>query len=1186
MDGLIKKRLLVSLLAAGLLLPGMGLNALGEVREGPLVREDRVLERAVDLARREGMSEVSVSLTEAEGPVSNEPVRVIVEFTSDPRGAFDGTSQSMARIDAERDSFFRAVETSGIDFRQLDSFSAVFNGVSALVRPADLDRLEAMSGVARVYRSREILRPEPLMEGSAPSVEAPYAWNLGYDGKGLTVAVIDSGFDTAHPDFRLSDPLGAELTPESLLGKGVRGRYISAKFPYAYNYFDASHVILESGESHGQHVAGIIAANSTVRGIAPESQLLGMRVFSNDPLITSTYEDIYIKAMDDAVKLGADVLNLSLGAPAGFSYEIETAIDQAVSHARDAGLIVAIAAGNDRNVVAGRGTTAASWMPDQGLVATPALVESSLAVAAADTKTSAAFPRMADFSTWGSTNDLRLKPEITAPGQYIRSTQNDGSFGYMSGTSMATPHVAGGAAVLAGYLEQTGRFDGMTPAEQSAFIKHLMMNSAEVLYLNSQAQSPRLQGAGMMDLENAIRTRTLLLDRADGDAKVELRMVPDPSLDLDLEVKNFGELALDYEMEVILLTDRIDSLGNYTETSRNVAFSLSGPQRIRVEAGQSLPLDLTLDFTQGSVPKEQFIEGFIRLTDQFGEVSTIPFMGFYGDWNKPLILDPFKPGADGTTDPAGPSYFKKAGLLGYASAQGTYYYHPADRIELNPGTAVSEITGKGSILPYLSFLRSAEKFHFNILDSSGELLRSIGSVYEVPKILRLYAQFPDVNRFTEGQWSGQLGSGLIPEGQYYYELKGQINDPQAVDQSKRIPMIIDYSAPLVTDIHLEGSQLSFQASDGDPLTTSGMHQLVISSSLQEHPDDITVEPEADGRYQIDVQSILALGSEELYIFSYDDLYNSAVYTVSTNLEEIPAENAFRIAGATRYATSVEISRQVFDASDWAIIVSGEAAVDSLLAGPLSVALDAPILLADPKGLTADVRTELGRLGVSKALIIGGELVVPQGIVTELNALGIAVERQGGGNRYETSMLIDARVRGISGAQGTAVVANGYSMFDALSMGAAAGRMGVGILLNDGKTAAMIGDALNGNAKVFLLGGTLVESDAVAAELRASGKTVERIFGSNRYATAVAIASRFYSYPETVIIASGITPYDALSGTALSAAHYAPMVLTATDGLHPATREYMITIGARQAYLLGGELRIPLHVEAEIRQVLN
>lgn len=149
--------------------------------------------------------------------------------------------------------------------------------------------------------------------------------------KGMVVGIIDSGIDPDHKDFLISDHSEVKLTEdivhEVIDEHELPGQYFNEKVPYGWNYMDETPVILDGNPDtnyHGMHVAGTVGANGDeeadgIKGIAPEAQLLALRVFGEDT--ASTYGDIYIKAIDDSIKLGVDVLNMSLGSPSGFVNE-------------------------------------------------------------------------------------------------------------------------------------------------------------------------------------------------------------------------------------------------------------------------------------------------------------------------------------------------------------------------------------------------------------------------------------------------------------------------------------------------------------------------------------------------------------------------------------------------------------------------------------------------------------------------------------------------------------------------------------------------------------------------------------------------------------------------------------------------------------------------------------------------
>lgn len=1182
MEKLLKKRIILSFLLLGMCLSSFGGRVAAEAALNPEAELEQYAEQLGEKLAKESRP-LGVDL-EFETASNNETVRIIVELETQPSHGNISQSgiNSLAKIQWEQEVFTQQMEQSGMEYDLVYSFQKLFNGVSLTIDPENLVEIQTMAGVQKVFPAMIFERPKPLMKDSGGKVAAPYAWNLGYKGEGMVVAVIDSGFDPSHPDFKLTDSKLAKLTRSKVEAKGLKGSYINIKFPYGWNYYDKTKKLYEAGMSHGQHVAGSVAANGQIKGIAPEAQLLAMRVFSDDEYITTTSEDIYLKAMEDAMVLGADALNMSFGSPVGFIYGYDRPIQQAIANANALGAVVAIAAGNDRNLVYGGDSLAASWMPDQGQVNAPAVETHSLAVAAADT-ICGDNPSMTWFSSWGSTNDLGLKPEITAPGNLIQSTQNDGEYDWMSGTSMATPHVSGGVSLIKQYITKTTVYCPEAKKDLAGLTKNLLMNSAQLIYENGIAVSPRVQGAGMMNLEQAIKARTLAVSKNTGVAKIELKELSQPKLNFKMIVTNHGSLMRDYTISAILLTDQINSAGYYTESSRNVSFSMTGNEPFSLEGEASQEISLTIDFSKGNVSKNQFIEGFVILEDQKGAKTKLPFMGFYGDWGKPEILDRFMTGDDAGEDPLGKSFFKTSGLFGYASDHDEFYQLPNKRLELNPGTTISKVTGKGSIYPVLSVLRNLETIEFNILSEQGNHLEFLGGSCEIFKTNRIYDGEPTAFYYEQGMWDGMLDSKLIPEGNYFYEMKGFLNTKKFQSQTKRIPLLIDYTGPTIKDLWLEGSKLYLKAQDGDAASSVGVGEVIVASGIGGSAIEIKLVSSDGETFSGDISKIITSGATKLYVFAYDKLFNSSSRIVQ--FEDL-RDRVTRIAGSTRYRTAIEISTYTLNNAKTVIVVSGVAPADSLLAGPLSAQLKAPVLLVDPMGLSAELKSELKRLKAKAAIIIGGEGVIPTSLANELKKTGLTVTRLGGANRYETSILVDKKVRQISGVSDPAVLVNGQSLVDALAMGPVAGGLGVGILFNDGKSIGKVKTALSGRQTVMLLGGTLVQSADVETEIKQLGLKVERIFGSNRRGTAVAVAKRFYQTPTSVVLANEQYPYDALAGAILSFSMDAPMLLTPKETLGEETRNYIATKKVRSGFILGGSLRVSDKVEQDLETMLK
>lgn len=282
-----------------------------------------------------------------------------------------------------------------VEFKE--SFTTAFNGFSGIVEYGKISQIEKLSGVSKVTIATEYQRPveEPNMKYSKELVEAQKVWDeYGYNGEGMIIGIIDTGIDPAHRDMVLTDDSKAALSKEKvnafISDNNLPGKFHTAKVPYGYNYMDKNQEVLDLGPGashHGMHVAGTAGANGDeenggIKGVAPEAQLLALKVFGNDPNMGSTWGDIYVKAIDDAIILGADVLNLSLGSTASF-VSPEDPEQKAVARAVDNGVVMSISAGNSAHLGNGFYNPYAS-NPDVGVVGAPGLSYDSIQVASLD----------------------------------------------------------------------------------------------------------------------------------------------------------------------------------------------------------------------------------------------------------------------------------------------------------------------------------------------------------------------------------------------------------------------------------------------------------------------------------------------------------------------------------------------------------------------------------------------------------------------------------------------------------------------------------------------------------------------------------------------------------------------------------------------------------------------------------
>jgi subtilisin family serine protease len=377
----------------------------------------------------------------------------------------------------------RAVPSAQIRWR----YRYVLDALAVVVPRSQVARLAALSGVARVDRSVEY---HASLDQSVPLIRAPQLWGptRATAGQGLKIGIIDDGVDQAHPFF---SPAGFTMPPGFPKGQHTftTAKVIVARaFPppgatwkYASRPFDPAL------SDHATHVAGIAAGDydttqrsgRPVSGVAPAAYIGNYKVLTvptpgvglngNSPEI--------VKGIDAAVADGMNVINLSLG-------EAEIDLDRdivvkAIDAAADAGVVPAIAAGNDFGDVG------------YGSVSSPGDAPDAI-TAAAVTKDSV----IADFSSAGPSGiDLGFKPDVSAPGVNIYSSVPNG-WDIFSGTSMASPHVAGGAALL------LQRQPTWTPAQ----VKSALVLTGRPVYTDSTHRREVLstrEGGGLIDLQAA-----------------------------------------------------------------------------------------------------------------------------------------------------------------------------------------------------------------------------------------------------------------------------------------------------------------------------------------------------------------------------------------------------------------------------------------------------------------------------------------------------------------------------------------------------------------------------------------------------------------------------------------------------------------------------------------------------------
>ncbi|WP_330461942.1 S8 family serine peptidase [Streptomyces sp. NBC_00820] len=394
------------------------------------------------------------------------------------------------------------------------------------------------SGIAHVWLDG--VRKASL-DKSVPQIGAPTAWAAGYTGKGVKVAVLDTGVDTTHPDLK-------DQVTESR------------------NFTSAADATDHFG--HGTHVASIVAgtgakSGGTYKGVAPDAKILNGKVLDD----TGSGDDSGILAgMEWAAAQGADVVNLSLG---GYDSPGIDPLEAEVNKlSAEKGVLFAIAAGNEG--------------PQS--IGSPGSADAALTVGAVDGK-----DKLADFSSTGPRNgDGAIKPDLTAPGVDITAAAAKGSVidqevgekpeGYLtiSGTSMATPHVAGAAAILKqehpdwGYAELKGALTGSA---------------------KGGAYTPFQQGSGRVQVDKAIG-QSVVADPVSVSFPTQVwPHTDDKPVGKEVTYRNLG----DTDVTLSLSTTATDPKGKAAPAD----FFRLGADRVTVPAHGNASVALTVDTRLG-----------------------------------------------------------------------------------------------------------------------------------------------------------------------------------------------------------------------------------------------------------------------------------------------------------------------------------------------------------------------------------------------------------------------------------------------------------------------------------------------------------------------------------------------------------------------------------------------------------
>ena len=830
-------------------------------------------------------------------------------------------------------------------------------GFAADINSAVLEKIKKLEGVRNAYVS-PVIKGEFASEAGLAGMMSPN--NTEYRGEGMVVAVIDAEFYTGHELFVLSPDTVPRLTKEAVDNANLsvpsnRSPYLNEKIPFAYDYISRTTNIKRAAEGdmiHGTHVAGIIGANKLgspddgFDGIVPEAQLVFMNIGDKDGYIDFAAS---IAAINDAIMLKVDVINLSWGSEAGFSNPAADADYFAIlSMAQTQGIDVAASAGNESRI----GYLSAYYKnygisdplasnPDSGLVASPSTLDPVMSVASYNSdmirvkgyietsegdkiiygeayhifasqllkrgsefeyvyveegnyknkivitddisdealkglKTKGAvgvlycvgsnlyavkssilpvasitledaeklldakeyklkiyeyehFGIIANpaagsisyFSSWGPTPSLNIKPEITAVGGGVYSTSPVRGYESMSGTSMSAPMVTGALAAVKQYMLASDMHD------TTNYTARQLLMSAAVPVIDPETGtefSPRRQGAGLLNIGNAVKTNVVLYNRETRLPKIELGDNLSNKITLEFSARNFSQFDEIFDVNISVLTDgsyydkesKRYFMSDHSAAFKKVSFTFNfNAEEITVPAMAvvNVQLEITLDpaeiralsriFTQGF-----YIEGFVYLTPRDGGVPlSIPYLGFYGDWDKlPVFDDDFYSQKLGTTILLDKILFD--------IELGVNIFMEDDVINPLLYAFSPDGDGYGDTLSFWSqALRNYILHGFVISDSRRNIIT--GGIIDSYR-QKAYPVGDYLLTIIDDIWDGRDADNyryIYPDGKYYLTIYAYSAYNGSFIHEYTVPFYIDTQKPTIKEISASKTALTVSASD-------------------------------------------------------------------------------------------------------------------------------------------------------------------------------------------------------------------------------------------------------------------------------------------------------------------------------------------------------------------------------------
>ena len=745
-------------------------------------------------------------------------------------------------------------------------------------------------------------------------------------GQGQVIEVIDVGVDTSHEAFAGSlDAASARLTRQAMtslapsLGAGKDGAWVSDKIPFAYDYGDGDTDATTGNASsraseQGTHVASLATANgASFTGAAPGAQLVVAKVTSDDTY--TAYDTALLAALDDAAVIKPDALTVSFSTLEGMSSDSVALYSQVYQRLTEAGVVVNAPAGND-------GTSSFGTNPDTGLLGFPAFYPSTLAVAsvneqdAPDLGTGAI--TVSDFSGTGATYDLRLKPEVAAPGGEVMSASPGNYYGRQSGTAQASAQVAGISALVRERIATDPAFAALSTAEKDALVGNFVMGTAhpiaDATRNDGTYYSPRRVGAGMVDAVGA--TASPVYPTVVG--------APDPSrpkADLgdgtngwtfQVRLTNVSDAAHTYTLGGQALSEDVQSTlftGHSTNwAGRGIDLTFSS-ESVTVPAASSATVTVTVtpqaafaSHATANTPNGTFVDGAVTFTSADGQPNlTVPYMGFYGSWGTPAIFDEQAPNNHnvgyGSTLMSGNLPFGQFNPFEMEDERALHGFYP-DRF------VITRNGSRTSVTPGMILLRAVPSLTYTVTNEAGATVRT-------------YTCDRADKGFYDDHWRGvhnaefmspgcapsfdsyDADGNELPDGRYTVTIEAATYGPSSATQHTSYSFAVDTVSPVVSNVTVSGEgeerMLSFDVTDASPIAGYGFKTdpdgALTLWSVNSYPSSRSDDGLYHEHFEAKLPSVLSqLGGDPatIQLVVWDWVENRATSSVSLKADDTPA----------------------------------------------------------------------------------------------------------------------------------------------------------------------------------------------------------------------------------------------------------------------------------------------------------